>query len=185
MAFIGDLDLDSVPDRTFEPIPDGWYVAQIKSAEVKPTSDGTGKRLNVRFDILGPTHAGAVIFQGLNIRNKNAEAERIALQELKAIRNAGGLPALQDTDQLIGMTMEVKVATQPAKDGFEARNQLKGYRAPSGGAAPAPAAPRAAAPGPVANKAPPPWATKKATAPAAPVAPAPVAESDTGEQEIF
>ena len=75
MAFLGDLNdkLEGVEPQSFELLPDGWYTASIKEVTVAPTKDGTGQRMNVRFDITGPTRAGAVIFEGLNVRNKNEQ----------------------------------------------------------------------------------------------------------------
>jgi len=172
MAFLGDLNekLDGVEAQSFELLPDGWYTASIKEVTMAPTKDGTGQRMNVRFDITGPTRAGSVIFEGLNVRNKNEQAEKIALQQLRALRDAAGIVSLQDTDQLIGRMVQIKVATQPAKDGYEARNVTKGFKAVDGGS---PAPMPAAAPKPVASSVPP-WARKQE-----PVAEAKVLENDS------
>ena len=180
MAFLGDLNekLNQVQDTSFEPIPDGWYTAIIKECIVKPTADGTGQRMNVRFDITGPTRAGAVVYEGFNIRNKNPKAEEIALQQMKAMRDACGIINLQDTDQFIGRALQVKVAIQPAKDGYDAKNTVKGFKAVEGGAprpAPAPAATAQAQ----AASSTPPWARKQE-----PVVQTPVDETD-GQGQIF
>jgi hypothetical protein len=160
MAFLGDINekLDGVEAQSFELLPDGWYTAVVKDVTVAPTKDGTGQRMNVRFDITGPTRSGAVIFEGLNIRNKNEQAEKIALQQLRALRDAVGIVALQDTDQFIGRALQVKVATQPAKDGYEARNVTKGFKPVEGGS-PAPM-PAVAVAKPAASSIPP-WARKQ------------------------
>jgi hypothetical protein len=180
MAFIGDLNekMDAVEDRSFEPIPAGWYTAVIKSADIKDTKAGTGKILNIRFDITGPARAGAVIFVGLNIRNPNPTAETIALQDMKAIRAAIGMAQVTDTDQLVGRAIQIKVDIQPAKDGYDAKNVVKGYKALEGGAMPMPAAGVPGVPKPAQAKAAPPWAR-----PAVQAAPAAVTEGKAEEPE--
>jgi len=162
MAFLQGLNerLNQTEDKNYDTIPDGWYTASIKSAELKPTQSG-GLMLNVRFDIAGPTHAGAVVFNGYNIKNQNETAEKIAMQDLKALRTSVGLPALNDTDQLIGLSCQVKVGTQPAKDGYDARNTIKGYK-PIDGAMPVATAPKPVAVAPTGAQSRPSWAQKPA-----------------------
>ena len=73
------------------------------------------------------------------------------------IMRAIGLSSLEDTDQLIGGQLEIKVKISPANNGYDASNDVSGFKALKGGAAPmAKAAPMQAASAPSAGA--PPWA---------------------------
>lgn len=159
MAFLGEtFETASLPEgRSYDLLPDGWYNVTITKADLGPTKSGTGQKIDVRYDITGPTHQGRVIFQSVNIRNQSQKAEEIGRQQLGEIMRAVGLAKVQDTDELIGGHLCVKVKTKPAENGYEARNEVSGFKAIDGSAPPvrtaqAPAAASAAAA--------PPWAKK-------------------------
>jgi hypothetical protein len=157
MAFLGqEFSRDELPSgRTFEPLPEGWYNTTIVKAEVKTTKAGTGQFIELRMDVTGPTHQGRVIFTNLNINNPNPKAEEIGRQQLNQIMGALGLTVIRDSDQIIGGNVAVKVAIKV--EGEDKKNEVKGFKAISGSAPPAPkAAPPASAP----PKASPPWAKK-------------------------
>lgn len=137
-------------DRSFEPVPDGWYDVTITEADVKETNAGTGTYIKLRYDITGPAHSGRVVFGNINNSNPNPKAEEIGNQQLGELMRATGLSRLKDTDQLIGKRLTVKLTTQKSEQ-YGDKNEVKGYRS-NGSAQPA-AAPGAA---PAAAKAP--WA---------------------------
>jgi hypothetical protein len=161
MAFLGQtFDADELPQgNTYEPLPAGWYTATITAAELKPTKDGSGQYIKVRYDITGPTHQGRVVFGNLNIKNASAKAEEIGRQQLGELMRAIGLARVTDTDQLIGGSLLIKLSVRDATEQYPAQNEVKGFKAITGSvptfAAPA-ASPAAAAPA----KATPPWARK-------------------------
>jgi hypothetical protein len=175
MAFLGQtFDANELPQGTggnFEPLPEGNYNATITQAELKDTNDKTGQYIKMRLDITGPSHQGRVIFSNLNIKNASAKAEEIGRQQLGDIMRAVGLAKVTDTDQLIGGNVNVKLTIRAARTDektgktYDASNEVKGYRAINGGAAPAafkaaaPAAAPAAASAPA--KASPPWVKSK------------------------
>ena len=173
MAFLGQtFDANELPQGTggsFEPLPEGSYNATITQAELKDTNDKTGQYIKLRLDITGPSHQGRVIFSNLNIKNASAKAEEIGRQQLGDIMRAVGLAKVTDTDQLIGGNVNIKLTIRAARTDektgktYEASNEVKGYRAINGAAAPAfkaavPAAAPAAASAPA--KASPPWVKK-------------------------
>jgi hypothetical protein len=159
MAFLGEtFSTDDLPqsERSYELLPDGWYNVTITKAELGTTKAGTGQKIDMRYDITGPTNQGRVIFGALNIRNPSQKAEEIGRQQLGEIMRAVGLAKVQDTDELIGKSLAVKVKTRPAENGYEARNEVAGFKAIAGGLAPAAAPTPAAAP----SAASPPWAKR-------------------------
>lgn len=163
------FDASELPQTTssFEPIPEGFYDATITQADLKPTNDGTGQYIKLRLDITGPSHQGRVVFSNLNIKNASAKAEEIGRQQLGEIMRAIGLSKVQDTDQLIGGAVNIKVAIRGARTDektgktYEAGNEVKGYRAAGGGAPTAMPKSASVAPAATSSKsAAPPWAKK-------------------------
>ena len=167
MAFLGQtFNADELPqgNGNYEPLPAGWYTATITAAELKPTKDGSGQYIKVRYDITGPTHQGRVVFGNLNIKNASARAEEIGRMELGNLMRAIGLARVTDTDQLIGGSLSIKLDVRAATEQYAAQNEVKGFKAITGSAPSfaAPAASTAAsAPASAAPvKATPPWAKK-------------------------
>ena len=128
------FSVDNVPVSTsnYDPIPEGWYNAVINGAEVKTTKAGTGKYLNIRYDITGESHAGRVVFGMITVQNPNTTAETIGQQQLGELCRAIGKVVLNDTDELLGATLSIKVAIS-AREGYDPRNEVKGFKALKGG----------------------------------------------------
>ena len=160
MGFLGqEFDVNAMPEsQGFDPIPAGWYNAKIAAAELKDTKAGTGKYINVRYDILGPSYEGRVVFGMINVSNPSETAEEIGRQNLGDLMRAIGLAKVRDTDQLIGGTCQIKVAIRKSED-YGEQNQIKGWKSMDGGTLPMPAAP-AQPTAPAQSGGAPPWASK-------------------------
>jgi Protein of unknown function (DUF669) len=160
---------------TQDAIPAGWYNVQIDQSELKPTKDASGAYLELRLAVLDGQYAGRKVFSRLNLRNNNPQAVEIAFKDLSAICHAVGVMQVQDSSQLHGKPMKIKVSVRAATGEYEASNEVKAYKninenVGGPGAMPAAAggAPWGAAPQMQAPAAPPAWAPQQ---PAAPVAP--------------
>lgn len=130
------FDVNSLPaQQDYAPIPAGWYNASITKAEIRATKDKLGEYVAIRYDILGPQHQGRVVFGNINTKNKSSQAEEIGRQQLGSIMRAVGLNTLNDTDQLIGSTLQIKVGISE-QAGYEPSNDVRGYKAIEGGAMP-------------------------------------------------
>ena len=159
MAFLNEtFDVNELPqgNGNFEPLPAGWYNAKITNAELKATKAETGQYIAIRYDIEGPTHQGRIIFGNLNIRNPNIKAEEIGRQQLGDLMRAAGLAKVNDTDQLIGCSLQIKVDIR-RQDGYDPTNEVRGYKAITGEGMPKPAMP-AQTKSSTSSKASPPWA---------------------------
>ena len=163
MASFGqEFNATELPQSTsnYDPLPPGWYNATITVAELKATKDGSGQYVKVRYDITGPTQQGRVVFGNLNIKNASIKAEEIGRQQLGELMRAIGLAKVADTDQLVGGNLCIKLDIRAATEQYAAQNEVKGFRAITGGSpsftAPPAGAPAQAAPA----KAAPPWAKK-------------------------
>jgi hypothetical protein len=141
-----------VSDRNFEPLPAGWYTAVVNGAEIKNTKAGTGQYIAIRYDITGPSHQGRVVFGNLNIKNPNPKAEEIGRQQLGELMRSIGLSTVQDTDQLIGGQLQIKLEIRESEQ-YGASNDVKAFKA-NGSASPK------VAPAAASGKAAPPWVKK-------------------------
>lgn len=144
---------------SFDPIPAGEYTVRITEAGVQQTQAGTGEYIKLRMDVTGPSHEGRVLFANLNIKNPSQKAEEIGRQQLGAVMRAINLTAINDTDQLIGGDLKVKVAIRQSEQ-YGPQNEVKSFKAVGGSATPMPSAPAPAATAPSAAAASgkPPWA---------------------------
>ena len=133
------------PRSSFDPIPAGSYIASISESAIKPTKSGTGQMLTLTWDILDGQYKGRKVFDRLNIQNTNPKAEAIGQEQLSALCHAAGVLQLQDTNQLHGKPVKIKVKIRKDDTGqFEDSNEVSGYTAASGASIPAAAAPAAA-----------------------------------------
>lgn len=167
-AFKFDPSTVEKRENNFELIPAGNYLAQITETEIKALTSGNGDGLKLTFEILSEGHRGRKIWVNLNIRHSNAQAEQISQQQLRELCEAAGIARLDDTDQLKGIPVDVKVkirkSTNPA---YEDQNEIVGYKSASSQAQPGfRAQPGAAANTPAVTpsggKPPAPWETKRA-----------------------
>lgn len=135
-----EFDASSVEasTNTYEPVPAGWYNVRVNDADLRTTRAGNGQYIAVRYDIVGPSHEGRVVWGNLNIKNPSSKAEEIGRQQLAELMGAIGLKKVSDTDQLIGGELSVKLAIRKS-DEYGDSNDVKGFKAISG--SPAPAAP--------------------------------------------
>lgn len=192
MAQLGFDATQVAPDTgVLDPIPAGWYNVMADESELKPTSDGLGARLSVRFVVADGQYAGRKIYTGFNLRNANPVAQEIAFKQLSALAHAVGVLHVEDSNQLHNIPLKVRVKIKPPKDGYDASNEITAYRninddvggsaagtpaAPKAPGVPtppkAPAVPAAPAAPPAAGWQPPateqPWQNPAAPAPAAP-----------------
>ena len=157
MAFLDQtFNADDMPvsEKSYEPLPSGWYTASITAAELKNTKAGTGQYIAIRYDIIGPTHQGRIVFGNLNIRNPNPKAEEIGRQQLGEVMRAIGIAKVQDTDELIGGQLSIKVDIRSSEQ-YGDQNEVRAFKAIAGSTPPAPAVKAAAG-----GKAAPPWQKK-------------------------
>lgn len=140
--------------KNFTPLPAGWYTATISEADIKQTKAGTGEYISIKYSITGPTHEGRGIYGNLNIKNQTPKAEEIGRQQLGELMRAIGLARVDDTNQLIGGSLSIKLDVKLSAE-YGDKNEVKGFKAVAGGSMPTPAASA-----PAAAKAAPPWAKK-------------------------
>jgi hypothetical protein len=138
MSFNMDIDLNTVEEVSGGAIPAGEYPAQIEEAELKDTKDGTGKYIRTQWSITGDTHANRKFWFNFNIVNKNDQAVRIGLGNLKSMIIASGATTTKVTDasQIVGLEclVKLKVVTDSYGESNEVTTfkKLKGDVLPEG-----------------------------------------------------
>lgn len=83
-AFGFDFDNIKEEENTYGPVKPGKYIVKIREASIKPTKTG-GFYVSLQLMIEGPTSAGRIVYDNLNIKNASKEAEDIGQGRLKAI----------------------------------------------------------------------------------------------------
>lgn len=146
MAFLGQaININQLPNSdkiSGEPVPNGVYCVSVERSELKTTNAGTGRYIALMLRIIEGEYSNRVVFDNVNISNPSEECQNIGLAALKNIMSSLAIESLQDTDQLIGGRLVVKLG-QGEYNG-EKRNKVKEYQS-TGFAqqAPAPMAPPA------------------------------------------
>ena len=115
-------------DNYGAPIPAGNYTAEITRSEVKQTKDGRGSYLSLSFKIIEGEFAGRLIFQNITLTNANATAQTIGREQMAQLAGACGILSLQDSEQLHGIPVGIRVAVETDKTGqYEPRNTIKKF----------------------------------------------------------
>lgn len=172
----------------YDPIPAGWYTVIVDESELRTNKAGTGQYVWMAFRVIDGEYNGRKVFHRFNTLNSNPTAQEIGHRELSRLTAAVGLGGFQDTQELHGKPLGIKVKIRKDLTGnFADDNEITAFRPVGGEAAPAvPAAPAAApawaaapqqpwAAAPAAPMAPPAAPAAPVAAPAAPVPPAPPA----------
>mgnify|MGYP000967667497 CR=1 FL=1 len=142
MAFL-QFDATNVPQAdVLDPIPAGWYNCAMDESEMKPAKTGNGQYLSCRFTILDGLYVGRKVYMRFNLQNDNPVAQEIGWKQLSSFCHAVGRLRVQDSQELHGLPVKVKVKLKAAEGTYEASNDVTGFKnineqtgpAPVGGA---------------------------------------------------
>ena len=126
MGNIDGFDASKVePTVGFTALPAGDYAACIVGSVMKPTKDGGGELLELKLQITQGEFKNRLIFDRLNLKNKNEQAVQISRGTLSAICRAVGVLTPDDSSELHNRPLLVKLSTREYKG--EPTNEVKGY----------------------------------------------------------
>ena len=114
--------------NSFDPIADGWYNAEITKSTYKENAKKTGHNANLSFNILDGKTKGRLLFVNLSLDNPSQETVQMAEKELATICRAIGIAGVEDTEDLHGKPMQIKVVAKPASGGYPAGNKISTYK---------------------------------------------------------
>jgi hypothetical protein len=115
----------------FEPVPDGSYQVNTEKAELKRSKDAGNLMLTTTLKILGPTHAGRLLFR----RNMLQTAENLSWLKTDLAKygiRLGKLSELPDRlRDLLDVRLNVKVVTKGEFQNVYLQSAIDGTSVPS------------------------------------------------------
>ena len=131
MANLGDtFDPGQVPEdeRSFDPLPAGDYNCQIVESDVVATKSG-GDMLKLTLEVIDGPYENRKVWDNLNIRNSNPDAQRIAHRALADLCAAVGVGAITDSDVLHFKPFVAQLKVETDKSGqYDPQNRVKKYK---------------------------------------------------------
>ena len=127
MADLQGFDAANVEPANFEPIPAGKYVAVIIESEMTTTKAGTGRYLQLVFEVIEGEYKGRHLWARLNLENPNETAIKIVRGELSAICRAVGILTPKDSTELHDLPLVISVKCKKRSDTDEIANEIRGY----------------------------------------------------------
>ena len=123
-----EFNLDEVEESRGGVVPAGSYLAQVEESEFVDTKSG-GKMIKVMFNIVGEQQNGRKLFEQYNVVNKNPEAAKIGLGQIKSLVLASGasISMFKTPEQLIGLECVVKVKVYES-EGYGEQNSITSYK---------------------------------------------------------
>ena len=114
------------PSAGFDVIPAGKYNAVISDSEMKDTRSGTGRYLQLEFEIIDGEFKNRKLWARLNLENPNPDAVRMARADLSAICRAVNVLTPRDSLELHNLPLVITVRCKKNQDD-EMTNEIKGY----------------------------------------------------------
>jgi hypothetical protein len=128
MANLTGFDANLIePSRSFELLPEGTYVAMITQSEWRETRSKSGHFLQLTFQITDGLFMNRLLWARLNIYNTSPTTRQIAQSELSAICRAVGVLTPNDSSELHGRPLVVRVRRKPRSDTGEVINEIAEY----------------------------------------------------------
>lgn len=115
------------PAGSYDPLPDGKYVAVITDSAKKPTRKGDGQYIQLTFQVIDGEYRGRLVWATLNIDNPSEQATRIGRGQLSSICRAVGVMKPNDSSELHNIPLVIKVGAEKRNDTGEWKNVVKGY----------------------------------------------------------
>ena len=115
-------------DAGFEAIPAGWYKVSITKAEIKQNQKKNGYYLEAWHTVIEGPNKGAQLIARLNIINESEQGQRMGLGQLSALSHAIKRPVWNDTTQLCGIPLKVRVKIEAGNDQYEPSNVIVAWR---------------------------------------------------------
>lgn len=132
MVYLG-FDASTVePSMGFEPVPEGEYLCSIVESCDKDTKSGSGKYLQIKWQVLEGPYQGRTIYSRLNLSNNNQIAVEIARKELSAICHAAGIINVKDSAELHNIPCLLYIKLEKNQNSELKNNKITKYSPRSG-----------------------------------------------------
>lgn len=117
-------DAKNVP--SFELLPVGDYIVTFSKVEER-TSKAGDIYVSIMLDVIDGQYKGRKLFHTINLNHSKKEVRDIAKAEFTNIYVLTGNIRPRSYSELIGKVLKAHVKINPAKDGYEASNAIKGW----------------------------------------------------------
>lgn len=114
--------------QDFTAIPADDYVGKITESDNVENKAKTGSFLKLTFVITEGKFKSRKLWTNLNLDHPSAEAVEIANRELATIMKACGKVTVDDSDELHGIEMVLKVVKKAASANYPETNEVKNYK---------------------------------------------------------
>ena len=127
MADLGGFNAMEVAPVSFDVLPAGEYDVVIIASTMKPTSNRTGKYLELELQVLSGEYQNRKLWDRLNLTNPSDKAVQIARGTLSAICRAVGVLTPKDSSELHNKPMRAKVVVKHDEE-YGDKNEIKAYK---------------------------------------------------------
>ena len=127
---MADLDFDLLEpseERSFEPLPEGWYQAVVLETE-KTTSSAGNDMLNVAFEITQVEHSGRRAWNNFNLWHPTENVVGIAQRQFSDMARACGLTNCKDSDELVGLHLDIFLKVEQGNGAYGPKNRVVSFR---------------------------------------------------------
>jgi hypothetical protein len=112
-------------EQSFDVIPAGEYIAIIEESDYKLNKKGSGMILNLKYSVIDGPMKGRKLFENLNLKHENAQAQHISQQAFNSVCKALGFTHVQDSSQLHDKPLKIEVGVSKNKETDELQNKIK------------------------------------------------------------
>lgn len=127
LPWVANTDENKETLDDYSPLPSGTYNAMIVKSEFKKTKAGDGMYLQLNVKVIEGDYKGRMVFERLNLNNPNPVAVEIANKTLNTICLACNAFGVEDSEELHGIPMTIKVRYKPETDQNPASNDVTYY----------------------------------------------------------
>lgn len=124
------IDIDThagdIVSANFDPVPSGWYPAQVIESVLETKENGT--RLNLTWEIIDGEHAKRRVWQREWTAHSHSSAQEIGQRMIRTIGQAMGLARVDSSEVLCFKPVEIRVGLTKKEEGYEQRNEVKTAR---------------------------------------------------------
>ncbi|MGL4296918.1 MAG: DUF669 domain-containing protein [Aestuariivirga sp.] len=149
-----NLNTADLPEpSSVEPVPAGEYLVEITESDAVANSKNTGELLKLTMRIIDGDFIGQMIWDNISYRHENPKVEDIGKKQINSICRAIGFDGhLEDSTQLHGQPLVVRVTLEQNDPQYAPKNVVKAYKPWLSSPAPAPAQQARAAQQPTARQ---------------------------------
>ena len=129
MAFYFHVDEVPPQEDKYQLLENGVYEFVISECKDKENKNKTGHFLSFKLDVVEGRHVGRCVFDSINYKHENQQAEEIGKRKLSQIVKALNKEFVESTAEFIGKRISAEVSRKTS-DVYGEQNFIKKYLPP-------------------------------------------------------